>query len=121
MVTVCFVGAGSAEFTRQLVRDLLSYPDLGELTLVMHDIDPRRLDLAVGLTRIAIERHGSGAVVRGELDRRTALSNADFVINTVNIGGHDATVTDFAVPKKFGLRQTIGDTLGVGGIFRGLR
>lgn len=119
--TVCFVGAGSAEFTRQLVRDLLSFPDLGELTLVMHDIDRRRLELAVGLTRIAIERHGSAAVVRGELDRRKALAGADFVINTVNIGGHDATVTDFAVPKKFGLRQTIGDTLGVGGIFRGLR
>ncbi|HEY2298037.1 MAG TPA: alpha-galactosidase [Jatrophihabitans sp.] len=121
MVTVCFVGAGSAEFTRQLVRDLLAYPDLGELSLVMHDIDPRRLELAVGLTRIAIDRHGSSASVRGELDRRAALAGADFVINTVNIGGHEATVTDFAVPKKFGLRQTIADTLGVGGIFRGLR
>jgi alpha-galactosidase len=121
MATVCFVGAGSAEFTRQLVRDLLTYRDLGGLTLVTHDIDRRRLDLAVGLTRIAIDRHGSDAVVRGELDRRAALAGADFVINTVNIGGHAATVTDFAVPKKFGLRQTIGDTLGVGGIFRGLR
>jgi alpha-galactosidase len=121
MVTVCFVGAGSAEFTRQLVRDLLGYDDLGELDLVMHDIDEQRLDLAVGLSRIAVQRHGSSARVRGEADRRAALQGADFVINTVNIGGHAATVTDFEVPKRFGLRQTIGDTLGVGGIFRGLR
>jgi alpha-galactosidase len=125
MVTVCFVGAGSAEFTRQLVRDLLSYDDLAEaaggLELVMHDIDPRRLDLAEGLTRIAVERHRSPARVRAEADRRAALAGADFVINSVNIGGHAATVTDFEVPKRFGLRQTIGDTLGVGGIFRGLR
>src|SRR6478672_973956 len=124
MVTVCFVGAGSAEFTRQLVRDLLVFGDSGglsELTLVLHDIDRRRLELAEGLTRIAVERHQSSAVVRAESDRRAALDGADFVINTVNVGGHAATVTDFEVPKRFGLRQTIGDTLGVGGVFRGLR
>ena len=73
------------------------------------------------LTRIAIERHGSPARVRAEADRRAALDGADFVINSVNIGGHAATVTDFEVPEQFGLRQTIADTLGVGGIFRGLR
>ena len=124
MVTVCFIGAGSAEFTRQLVRDLLVFGDSGALsdvTLVLHDVDRRRLDLAEGLTRIAVERHRSSAVVRAESDRRSALDGADFVINTVNIGGHAATVTDFEVPKRFGLRQTIGDTLGVGGVFRGLR
>jgi alpha-galactosidase len=125
MVTVCFIGAGSAEFTRQLVRDLLGYDDLGAaaggLELVMHDVDRRRLDLAEGLTRIAVDRHGSSARVRAESDRRAALDGADFVVNTVNIGGHAATVTDFEVPSRFGLRQTIGDTLGVGGIFRGLR
>jgi alpha-galactosidase len=124
MVTVCFVGAGSAEFTRQLVRDLLVFGDSGalsELTLVLHDVDRRRLDLAEGLTRIAVERHRSSAVVRAESDRRAALDGADFVINTVNVGGHAATVTDFEIPKRFGVRQTIGDTLGVGGVFRGLR
>ncbi len=124
MVTVCIVGAGSAEFTRQLVRDLLVFGDHGEMpevTFVLHDIDRRRLDLAEGLTRIAVARHGSSALVRAEADRRAALDGADFVINVVNIGGHAATVTDFEVPKRFGLRQTIGDTLGVGGVFRGLR
>ena len=121
MTTVCFVGAGSAEFTRQLLRDLLSYDDLGPLTLVMHDIDPGRLELAEGLARIAVDRHGRAATIRGSLDRAEALAGADFVINAVNIGGHAATLTDFEVPARFGLNQTIADTLGVGGIFRGLR
>jgi alpha-galactosidase len=121
MTTVCFVGAGSAVFTRQLLRDLLSYPDLGPLEFVMHDVDPRRLDLAAGLAHIAIDRHDRPATVRASADRHAALTGADFVINMVNIGGHAATVTDFEVPARFGLRQTIADTLGVGGIFRGLR
>jgi alpha-galactosidase len=121
VTTVCFVGAGSAEFTRQLLRDLLSYDDIGPLTLVLHDIDPRRLELARGLAEIAVARHGRAATVRAEADRLTALAGADFVINSVNIGGHAATVTDFEVPARSGLRQTIADTLGVGGVFRGLR
>ena len=87
----------------------------------MHDVDPRRLELAEGLARIAIERHGRSARVRSEPDRRRALDGADFAINAVNIGGHAATVTDFEVPARYGLRQTIADTLGVGGVFRGLR
>jgi alpha-galactosidase len=118
---VVFVGAGSAEFTRQLVRDLLSFDDLGPLTLVMHDVDPRRLQLAEGVGRIAVGRHGRDDTVLAESDRRKALAGADFVVNTVNIGGHPATVTDLELPMRYGLRQTIGDTLGVGGIFRGLR
>jgi alpha-galactosidase len=121
MTRVCFVGAGSAVFTRQLLRDLLTYDDLGDLELVMHDTDARRLQLAEGLGRIAIERHGRPAAVRAEADRRRALDGADFVINAVNIGGHEATVTDFEIPARYGLRQTIADTLGTGGVFRGLR
>jgi alpha-galactosidase len=121
VTTICFVGAGSAEFTRQLLRDLLSFDDIGELTLVMHDIDPRRLLLAEQLARIAVNHHGRPATVVATPDRRAALSGADFVINTVSIGGHHATLTDFDVPERFGVRQTIGDTLGVRGIFRGLR
>jgi alpha-galactosidase len=121
VTTICFVGAGSAEFTRQLLRDLLTYDDLGPLTFVMHDIDPRRVELAAGLAHIAVERHGRPATIRTSLDRRAALAGADFVINAVNIGGHAATLTDFEVPARFGLRQTIADTLGVGGVFRGLR
>jgi alpha-galactosidase len=121
VTTVCFVGAGSAEFTRQLLRDLLSYDDLGPLTLVLHDIDARRLELAEGLARLAIAHHGRPATVRSTRHRAEAVSGADFVINSVNVGGHAATLTDFEVPSRFGVRQTIADTLGVGGVFRGLR
>src|SRR5690242_16612550 len=99
------MGAGSAEFTRQLLRDLLTFDDLPGLELVMHDIDAERLALAEQLAHISLRHHG----------------RADFVINTVNIGGHAATLTDFDVPERFGVRQTIADTLGVGGVFRGLR
>src|SRR6478609_9961683 len=121
MTTICFVGAGSAEFTRQLLRDLLSYDDLGPLTLVLHDIDERRLRLAGDVARLTVDHHGREAEVRVEADRRAALTGADFVVNTVNVGGHAATLSDFEVPARFGVRQTIADTLGVGGVFRALR
>src|SRR3954454_9103921 len=115
------MGAGSAEFTRQLLRDLLTFDDLPGLELVMHDIDRARLALAEQLAHISLRHHGREAVVRATADRREALAGADFVINTVNIGGHAATLTDFDVPESFGVRQTIADTLGVGGVFRALR
>jgi alpha-galactosidase len=121
MTTICFVGAGSAEFTRQLLRDLLGYDDLGPLTLVLHDIDERRLRLAHDVARLTIDHHGRRADVRAEPDLRRALAGADFVVNCVNVGGHAATVTDFEVPARYGVRQTIADTLGVGGVFRALR
>ena len=121
VTTIAFVGAGSAEFTRQLLRDLLTYDDLPRLDLVMHDHDPARLELAEQVAHISVRHHGRDAAVRATADRREALDGADFVINTVNIGGHAATLTDFDVPESFGLRQTIADTLGVGGVFRGLR
>jgi alpha-galactosidase len=121
MTTVCFVGAGSAVFTRQLLRDLLSYDDLGPLTLVLHDVDERRLRLAGEVARLTVAHHGRTAQVRVEPELRAALAGADFVVNTVNVGGHAATVTDFEVPARYGLRQTIADTLGVGGVFRALR
>jgi alpha-galactosidase len=121
MTTISFVGAGSAEFTRQLLRDLLSYDDLGPLTLVLHDVDERRLRLAHDVARLTVAHHGREAEVRAVPELRAALDGADFVVNTVNVGGHAATLTDFEVPARFGVRQTIADTLGVGGVFRALR
>ncbi len=121
MTRIAFVGAGSAVFTRQLLRDLLSYDDLPTLELVLHDHDPERLRLAEWVAAATVRHHGRDATVVATDDRRRAIAGADYVINTVNIGGHAATVTDFDVPERFGLRQTIGDTLGVGGVFRALR
>ncbi len=122
MPRVAFVGAGSVSFTKTLVADLLAYPELhGGLELVLHDIDPRRLEVAEALVRSVDATRGAGATVRGTLDRRDALDGADYVVFTVQVGGHEATLLDFEIPKRHGIRATIGDTIGVGGVFRGLR
>jgi alpha-galactosidase len=119
---VAFVGAGSVSFTKTLVADLLAYPELyGRLELVLHDIDPRRLEVAEAIVRSVDAARGAGADVRATLDRRDALDGADYVLFTVQVGGHEATLLDFEIPKRHGIRATIGDTLGVGGVFRGLR
>ncbi|MFD0687881.1 alpha-glucosidase/alpha-galactosidase [Actinomadura fibrosa] len=121
MLNIAFVGAGSVEFTAQLLRDILAYPELGGVRLALHDIDPERLEAAEGLARLAAGKHGASPVVTASLDRRRALEGADVVVNMVAVGGHAATVKDFEVAARFGVRQTISDTLGIGGIFRALR
>ena len=122
MPRVAFVGAGSVSFTKTLVADLLAYPELhGRLELVLHDIDPRRLEVAEALVRSVDRERGAAASVRATLDRRDALDGADYVLFTVQVGGHEATVRDFEIPMRHGIRSTIGDTIGIGGVFRGLR
>ncbi|MFD9739168.1 alpha-glucosidase/alpha-galactosidase [Umezawaea sp. NPDC059074] len=121
MTTIAFVGAGSVEFTRQLLRDLLAFPELHDATIALHDIDPERLAVAEALARHTAELCGAKPRVVASLSRREALDGADFVINMIAVGGHAATLVDFDVPESFGVRQTIGDTLGVGGVFRALR
>ena len=121
MFRVAFVGAGSVEFTRDLVRDLFSFPELREIELSLHDIDEERLATAEQVARLAAERHGAHPKISASIDRRAALEGADAVVNMIAVGGHTATTTDFDVPERYGLHQTIGDTLGVGGIFRALR
>jgi alpha-galactosidase len=121
MTTIAFVGAGSVEFTRQLLRDLLAFPELTDVTIALHDIDAERLAVAEALARHTAELCGAKPHVVASLSRREALAGADFVINMIAVGGHAATLVDFDVPESFGVRQTIGDTLGVGGVFRALR
>jgi alpha-galactosidase len=122
MTVIAFLGAGSVVFTRELLADLLSFDELRDgLTLALHDIDPERLETAEAIARRTAEQLGARPVITTSLDRRSALDGADFVINAIQVGMYAATVRDFEVPAKFGLRQTIADTLGVGGIFRALR
>src|SRR5690242_15358759 len=122
VVKVAFIGAGSVEFTRNVVTDLCGYPELtGELHLALHDVSAERLGHAEVLARRIAEQTGSGATVTASLDRRDALRDARYVINEIQVGGYDATRLDFDIPARYGVRQTIGDTLGIGGIFRGLR
>jgi alpha-galactosidase len=122
VVKVAFIGAGSIEFTRNVVTDLCSYPEFRSgLHLALHDISPDRLAFAEALTRRIVAQTGTDATVSASAERRPALDGADYVINEVQVGGYAATLTDFEIPARYGVRQTIGDTLGIGGIFRGLR
>ena len=121
MIRIAFIGAGSVVFTRQLLHDILSFPELSDATIALHDIDPDRLRVAESLALQTAAFHGAKPTVLASTDRRTALTGADVVVNMVAVGGHRATLTDFEVPALAGVRQTIGDTLGVGGIFRALR
>ncbi len=121
MTVIAFLGAGSVVFTRELLADILSFDELRGVTLALHDIDAERLETAEAIARRTAEQLGAKPVITTSLDRRAVLDGADFVINAIQVGMHAATVRDFEIPAKYGLRQTIGDTLGVGGIFRGLR
>lgn len=118
---IAFVGAGSVVFTQGLLADLLAFPELKSARVALHDIDTERLATAHAAARRIADTLGARPNVTAHTDRREALADADFVINIVQIGMAEATRTDFEVPARHGVRQTIGDTLGIGGIFRALR
>jgi alpha-galactosidase len=122
MVKIVIIGAGSVEFTRNILADLCSYQELhGQLEIRLHDIDHERLAYAERAADQIIARTGAGYTVEALEDRRRAFDGADYLINEIQVGGYAATLADFNVPKRYGLRQTIADTIGIGGIFRGLR
>jgi alpha-galactosidase len=118
---LAFIGAGSVVFTKDLLHDILGMPELAGSTVRLYDIDEERLATAEGIAHRVADQVGAKPTITTHLDLDAAVAGADFCINAVNVGGHAATVTDFEVPASYGLRQTIGDTLGVGGIFRALR
>ncbi|MFE4867945.1 alpha-glucosidase/alpha-galactosidase [Streptomyces sp. NPDC056682] len=118
---IAFIGAGSVEFTQGLLADLLAFPEFVRAHIALHDIDPERLATSEAAARHIAASLGAAPAISAHLQRRAALDGADFVINTVQVGMTAATRTDFEIPARYGLRQTIGDTLGVGGIFRALR
>ncbi|WFE75642.1 alpha-glucosidase/alpha-galactosidase [Roseinatronobacter sp. S2] len=122
MTKIAFIGAGSTVFMKNLIGDALLRPALASAEIALMDIDQARLDESALVARKLVASLGAGARVSATTDRRAALDGADFVIVAFQIGGYKpCTVTDFEIPKAYGLRQTIADTLGVGGIMRGLR
>ena len=121
MPRIVLVGAGSVVFTKNLLGDILSSPALRAAEIVLHDIDPDRLATAERMAHWTAGALGAEPAISAHLDRRTALRGADFVVDTIQVGGARATQIDFDVPARFGLRYTIADTVGVGGVFRGLR
>ncbi len=118
---IAFIGAGSVVFTQGLLADLFGFEELKGVHVALHDIDPERLATAEGAARHIAAHRGAGARITAHADRRAALEGADFVINIVQVGMRASTRTDFEIPARYGVRQTIGDTLGIGGIFRALR
>ena len=122
MPNITFIGAGSTVFARELLTDIFSFPELHEARIVLHDIDAERLETSAVVARHVAAKAQAGATISTTLDRCEALEGADYVICMIQVGGYQpATVVDFEVPKRYGLRQTIADTLGIGGIMRGLR
>ncbi len=122
MTKVSFIGAGSTVFAKNLMGDIWSYPELAGATIRLMDIDAKRLGQSAQVARHIIAALGNDPKVETTTDRREALRGADYVICMIQVGGYEpATVIDFELPKRYGLRQTIGDTLGIGGIMRGLR
>jgi alpha-galactosidase len=123
MPRIAFIGAGSTVFTRNLVGDLLSHEALRDATtFALMDVDAERLRTSELVARRLVDSRGAGARVLATEDRRAALDGADYVVTSFQIGGYrPSTAIDFEVPKRHGLRQTIADTLGVGGIMRALR
>ena len=119
MTRIVLVGAGSVEFTRNLLGDILSFPALRDAELVLHDIDPERLRTAERMAAWTADALGATPVIAAQLDRREALTGADFVINTIQVGGARATQIDFDIPGRYGLQYTINDTINVGGVLRG--
>lgn len=122
MARIVFIGAGSTVFARNLMGDILSFPELSSSTIVLHDINEERLRTSEIVGHKIIETLGVQAKIEATTDRRAALAGANYVITMFQVGGYKpSTVIDFEIPKKYGLEQTIADTLGVGGIMRGLR
>ena len=118
---IAFIGAGSVVFTKNLLGDILERPELRGAEIALHDIDADRLATAEAMAAYVARERDAAPTISAHLDRRAALEGADYVLNMVQIGGHEATLKDFEIPARYGLRQTIADTLGVGGIFRTLR
>jgi len=122
MTRIAFIGAGSTIFMKNIVGDVLHFPALEGATFALMDINEQRLEESALVARKLISASGRSAQVETTTDQRRALAGADFVVTAFQIGGYEpSTVIDFDIPKQYGLRQTIGDTLGVGGIMRGLR
>lgn len=123
MTKITFIGAGSTIFAKNVLGDAMLTPSLADSHIALYDIDEKRLrESEAMLKTINKNANQNRAEIQVYHDRKEALRDADFVVNAIQVGGYKpSTVIDFEIPKKYGLRQTIGDTMGIGGIFRTLR
>jgi len=121
MIRITLIGAGSHVFARRLITDFLSYPELQNSTITLMDIDRERLDVITSFAKKAVEQWGFSTRIEATTDRHKALEGADYVVTSIRVGGTAASKLDIEVPAKYGVKQGIGDTIGPGGVFYGLR
>lgn len=123
MPRIAFMGAGSSVFAKNVLGDCILTPEIGATEIALHDIDPQRLEESRMMINNIITNSGRKDItLSATLNRREALTGANYVVDAIQVGLYEpCTVTDFEVPKRFGLRQTIADSHGIGGIFRALR
>src|SRR5699024_5697716 len=122
MQKITFIGAGSTVFAKNVLGDCMTVEALQNFEFALFDIDHERLKDSEAMLNHLKQNLGSTVTIKAYTKRREALKDASYVINAIQVGGYDpATITDFEIPKKYGLRQTIADTVGIGGIFRSLR
>ena len=126
MGKITFMGAGSTVFAKNVIGDSMMSDALCDFEYALYDIDEKRLEESYIMVNLLNKNVNQGRAkvskYLGVENRKDALRGADFVVNAIQVGGYDpCTIIDFEIPKKYGLRQTIADTLGIGGIFRALR
>ncbi len=118
---VTIIGGGSYQWSPKLIADLLSLPSLSGVHLVLEDIDPGPLEKMEAIARVADDKLGAKSTVSTTTDQRKALEGADFVVVTISTGGFTSMAVDIDVPALHGIAQSVGDTVGPGGISRALR
>jgi len=121
MTKITFIGAGSTMFARNLLCDIFSFPELRDITVTLEDPDEERLNITYKLASKIVEQEGFPAKIEKTTNQKEALKDANFVIIMFQVGGLEAYKIDKEIPLKYGIDQTVGDTLGPGGTFRGIR
>ena len=122
MPKITFIGAGSTVFAKNLLGDIISYEELAHADITLFDIDEERLNTSEIVAHKVAQALDASPRITATTDRKKALEGSDYAICMIQVGGYKpSTLIDFEIPKKYGLRQTIADTLGIGGIMRGLR
>ena len=120
-VKIAFIGAGSIGFTRRLLTDILSVPELQNIQVSFMDINPDNLRMVTQLCQREIDENGLDIKIHATMDRREAIAGAEYVINCTRIGMLEGFATDVEIPLKYGVDQCVGDTLCIGGIMYGQR
>jgi alpha-galactosidase len=121
MAKIVFIGAGSVVFASRLLTDIVYHPELRDSTIALMDIDAERLDLISKFAQVLASKYAPNMKIESTLNRREALDGADYVVIMIQVGGLEAFELDINIPLKYGVSQEVGDTIGPGGVFRGLR